>query len=73
MAPEDIHKTAFVTQFGAAAYVVMPFGLSHAPAQFTQLMNSVLDGLACVIVFTDDILVVSKTFKEQHVVVRAVM
>jgi hypothetical protein len=55
MAPDDVHKTAFVTQFGAFEYLVMPFGLANAPAQFTLLMNSVLDGLDSVVVFMDDI------------------
>ena len=73
MAPEEIHETAFVTQFGAFEYLVMSFGLANAPAQFTLLLNSVLEGLACMILFMDDILVFSKTLKEHNVAVTAVL
>ena len=32
IAPEDVHKTAFTTQFGHYEFRVMPFGLCNAPA-----------------------------------------
>jgi hypothetical protein len=67
MHPADIHKTAFSTRYGLFEWVVMPFGLSGAPGQFMQLMNSVLKEVldTCCIVFMDDILVYSAT-PEQH-------
>jgi hypothetical protein len=37
----DIAKTAFSTHLGHYEYLVMPFGLSNAPATFQQLMNSI--------------------------------
>lgn len=67
MAPTDVHKTAFSTRYGLFEWVVMPFGLSGAPGQFMQLMNSVLKPVMdrCCIVFMDDVLVYSPSH-EQH-------
>src|SRR6185436_3036023 len=57
IADEDIHKTAFCTCFGSFEYLVLPFGLTNAPATFIMLMNEVLRDLLDkgVIVFMDDV------------------
>jgi hypothetical protein len=63
---EDIHKIAFSMRYGMYEYPIMSFGLTHAPANFMYLMNSVfmeeLDKF--VVVFIDDILVYSKSMEE---------
>jgi hypothetical protein len=38
---EDITKTTFRTRYGHYEFIVVPFGLSNAPAIFMCLMNGV--------------------------------
>ncbi|GKD56725.1 putative reverse transcriptase domain-containing protein [Tanacetum coccineum] len=40
---EDIPKTAFKTRYGHYEFQVMSFGLTNAPAVFTDLMNRITD------------------------------
>ena len=64
--PEIADKTTLITRKGAFKFKVLPFGLSNAPAVFQRLMNLVMQGLtweAC-LVFLDDIIVISLTFKQ---------
>jgi len=37
--PEDVPKTAFRTRYGHDEFLVLPFGLTNAPAYFMDLMN----------------------------------
>ena len=38
---EDIPKTAFRTRYGHYEFLVMPFGITNAPATFMDLMNRI--------------------------------
>jgi len=64
---EDVPKTAFRTRYGHHEFLVLPFGLTNAPAYFMDLMNMVFHSFLdkFVMVFIGDILVYSKS-KEEH-------
>jgi hypothetical protein len=57
-------KTAFHTCYGLFEWLVMPFGLSNAPAAFQRFMNDIFGDLldVCVIVYLNNILIYSDKY-----------
>jgi len=65
--PEDVQQTTFRSRYRHYEYVVMPFGVTNAPAIFMDYMNKIfwpyLDQFF--VVFIDDILIYSES-REEH-------
>jgi hypothetical protein len=72
---EYIYKTTFRTRYGHYEFVVIPFGLTNAPATFMCLMNNVLNKFLdiFVFIFIDDILKYSKNREEHEEYIRLVL
>jgi hypothetical protein len=68
MRDEDISKTPFSMRYGLYKYIVTSFGLTNASTHFMYLMNSIfmLELDKFVVVFSDDILVYSKSTDEHE-------
>lgn len=66
MSDESKHKAAFITQEGIYNWKRMPFGLMNAPISFQTVMTHILRGInfKFCLVYVDDILVFSKSFKD---------
>ena len=59
----NIGKTAIITPFGLFEFLRVPFGLKNAAQAFQRLMDTVLEGIDCVFVYLDDILIFSRDSK----------
>ena len=65
MAEESIPWTAFICPQGHYEWLVMPLGLKNAPALFQRKMQNIFNEYQeFILVYIDDVLVFSKTYKE---------
>ena len=67
MAPEDMEKTTFVTQWGTFYYKVIPFGLKNAGATYQCAMVALFHDMIHheIEVYVDDMIDQSQT-EEEH-------
>src|ERR1051325_9804870 len=67
MAPEDMEKTTFVTQWGTFCYKVMSFGLKNAGATYQRAMVALFHDMIHheIEVYVDDMIARSQT-EEEH-------
>lgn len=75
MKKEDIPKTAIRTPIGNYEFLVMPMGLTNAPATFQRMMEVILRPLLAksVMVYLDDVIIFSRTPEEHLKHVREVL
>ena len=66
MASSHKFKTAFKTRYELFEYLVMPFILTYAPAQFQSDMQDIFSDLLdiSVVIYLDDIFIFSKSLEE---------
>jgi hypothetical protein len=64
----DVPRTSFKTPYGLYEFKVLSFGLTNAPAVFSQMMNNVFQAYIgkFVLIYLDDILVYSKSEGEHY-------
>lgn len=75
MHPDSVSKTAFTSHLGLFEYLVLPFGLSSAPAKFQRMVDRVLGRLkfrTCFI-YLDDLICWAKDFNQHQSRLREIL
>ncbi|KAL6311670.1 hypothetical protein AAG906_022604 [Vitis piasezkii] len=69
MAPEDMEKTTFITEWGTYCYRVMPFGLKNAGATYQRAATTLFHDMMHkdVEVYVDDMIVKSRGRTEKEI------
>ena len=70
---EDKYKLAFLFDGKLYEWNVMPFGPTNAPSYFQYVMNMIFRDLEFVIVYIDDITIISNNFEDHKVHLNIVM
>lgn len=67
IAEDHIQKTAFSTKFGYFEFTGMPFGLTNAPAEFMNMIDSLLHEYQrnFLRAYLDYIITYNETYEEQ--------
>jgi hypothetical protein len=75
IADSDVEKTAFTTPYGHFQFKVLSFGLTNAPATFQRLMHRIFAPYIgkFVLVYLDDVLIMSKAPEEHLTHLRLVL
>ena len=75
IADGDKWKTTFQTRYGSFEWLVMPEGLTNAPAGFQRFMNDIFADMidVSIVIYLDDILIYSDDPKQHLAHVRAVL
>ena len=74
VATEDVHKTAFQTEWGSFQWLVMPFGLTNAPSTFQRTTDMAFDEMGhFTAVYMDDTVVYSASLAEHLQNIRTVL
>ncbi|XP_058775479.1 uncharacterized protein LOC131649738 [Vicia villosa] len=75
MSPAELRELKSQTRYGHYEFLVMPFGVTNAPAVFMDYMNRVFQPYLdqFVVIFIDDILIYSRTIEEHMEHLRIVL